>query len=70
MTGTTPTPAVWFVTGAARGMGIEFARAALEAGHCVVGTARDAAKVNAALGEHDNPPRLNRSPSVGRVSRP
>ena len=38
MTGTTPTPAVWFVTGAARGMGIEFARAALEAGHHVVGT--------------------------------
>ncbi len=54
MTGTTPTPAVWFVTGAARGMGIEFARAALEAGHHIVGTARDAAKVTAALGEHDN----------------
>jgi len=54
MTGITPTPAVWFVTGAARGMGIEFARAALEAGHHVVGTAREAAKVNASLGEHNN----------------
>ena len=54
MTGTTPTPAVWFVTGAARGMGVEIAKAALEAGHEVVATARDAAKVTAALGEHDN----------------
>lgn len=44
---------VWFITGAARGMGIELAKAALDAGHSVVGTARDAAKVTAALGEHD-----------------
>ena len=48
------TPAVWFVTGAARGMGVELVRAALDAGHRVVPTARDAAKVTAALGEHDN----------------
>jgi NAD(P)-dependent dehydrogenase (short-subunit alcohol dehydrogenase family) len=55
MTDTTPTTsAVWFVTGAARGMGVELVRAALDAGHHVVGTARDAAKVSAALGEHDN----------------
>src|SRR3954463_6934699 len=55
MTDTTPTtPPVWFVTGAARGMGVELARAALDAGYRVVGTARDAAKVTAALGEHDN----------------
>ncbi|NIL83727.1 3-oxoacyl-[acyl-carrier-protein] reductase FabG [Rhodococcus fascians] len=45
---------VWFITGAARGMGIDLAKAALDAGHAVVGTARDAAKVTAALGEHDN----------------
>ena len=45
---------IWFITGAARGMGIELARAALEAGHRVVGTARDAAKVTAVLGEHDD----------------
>ncbi|WP_449372596.1 SDR family NAD(P)-dependent oxidoreductase [Arthrobacter psychrolactophilus] len=45
---------VWFITGAARGMGIELAKAALTAGHRVVGTARDAAKVTAALGEQEN----------------
>ena len=55
MTGTTmTTTAVWFITGAARGMGVDLAKAALDAGHRVVGTARDAAKVTAALGEHDN----------------
>jgi NAD(P)-dependent dehydrogenase (short-subunit alcohol dehydrogenase family) len=55
MTDTTPTtPPVWFVTGAARGMGVELVKAALDAGARVVGTARDAAKVTAALGEHDN----------------
>ena len=55
MTDTTPTtPAVWFITGAARGMGVDLAKAALDAGHRVVATARDAAKVTAALGEHDN----------------
>jgi NAD(P)-dependent dehydrogenase (short-subunit alcohol dehydrogenase family) len=47
-------PAVWFITGAARGMGVDLVRAALDAGHRVVGTARDAARVTAALGEHDN----------------
>ena len=47
------TSAVWFITGAARGMGVDLAQAALDAGHCVVATARDAAKVTAALGEHD-----------------
>lgn len=51
---TDSTSAVWLVTGAARGMGVELVRAALDAGHRVVGTARDAAKVTAALGEHDN----------------
>ncbi len=45
---------VWFITGAARGMGIELAKAALNAGHRVVGTARDAKKVTAALGKHKN----------------
>lgn len=55
MTDTTSTDAaVWFITGAARGMGVDLAKAALDAGHLVVGTARDAAKVSAALGEHDN----------------
>ena len=45
---------VWFITGAARGMGIDIARAALEAGHKVVGTARNASKVTEVLGEHEN----------------
>lgn len=45
---------VWFITGAARGMGIDLAMAALNAGHRVVGTARDADKVTAALGVHKN----------------
>ena len=45
---------VWFITGAARGMGIDLAQAALDAGYSVVATARDAAKVAAALGEHEN----------------
>ena len=35
-------------------MGVDLAQAALDAGHSVVATARDAAKVTAALGEHDN----------------
>jgi len=45
---------VWFITGAARGMGIDIARAALNAGHAVVGTAREAQRVTEALGEHEN----------------
>jgi NAD(P)-dependent dehydrogenase (short-subunit alcohol dehydrogenase family) len=45
---------VWFITGSARGMGIDLAKAALAAGHRVVATARDAAKVTEALGEQEN----------------
>ena len=45
---------VWLITGAGRGLGIDIARAALAAGHAVVGTARDAANVTGALGEHDD----------------
>jgi NAD(P)-dependent dehydrogenase (short-subunit alcohol dehydrogenase family) len=45
---------VWFITGAARGMGIDIARAALDAGHAVVGTARGASRVTDVLGEHEN----------------
>jgi NAD(P)-dependent dehydrogenase (short-subunit alcohol dehydrogenase family) len=32
---------VWFVTGASRGMGVEFVKAALAAGHAVVASGRD-----------------------------
>jgi NAD(P)-dependent dehydrogenase (short-subunit alcohol dehydrogenase family) len=45
---------VWFVTGTARGMGVDIAQAALAAGHQVVATARDASRVAQALGEHEN----------------
>jgi NAD(P)-dependent dehydrogenase (short-subunit alcohol dehydrogenase family) len=42
---------VWVITGAGRGMGAEIARAALEAGHAVVATARNTSTVTAALGK-------------------
>jgi NAD(P)-dependent dehydrogenase (short-subunit alcohol dehydrogenase family) len=45
---------VWLITGAGRGMGVDIARAALAAGHRVVATARDATRVTAALGEHED----------------
>jgi len=45
---------VWLITGAGRGLGIDIARAALAAGHDVVATGRDAAKVAAAVGAHDS----------------
>ena len=45
---------IWFVTGAARGMGVDIATAALAAGHAVVATARNPDAVTAALGDHDN----------------
>jgi NAD(P)-dependent dehydrogenase (short-subunit alcohol dehydrogenase family) len=45
---------VWLITGAGRGMGAEIARAALEAGHAVVATARNTGTVTAALGQDDD----------------
>ena len=48
------TNAVWFITGAGRGMGTDIARAALAAGHQVVATGRSADRVRAAIGEHEN----------------
>ena len=36
---------VWFITGAGRGMGIDLAKTALEAGHAVVATGRDPERV-------------------------
>ncbi len=44
---------VWFITGAGRGMGVEFAKAALGAGHSVVATGRNLETVRKAIGEHD-----------------
>lgn len=45
---------VWFITGAGRGMGIDIAHAALAAGHSVVATGRNADRVEAAIGAHEN----------------
>jgi NAD(P)-dependent dehydrogenase (short-subunit alcohol dehydrogenase family) len=47
---------VWLVTVAGRGMGVDIARAALAAGHAVVATGRNAERVSAALGKHDDLP--------------
>src|SRR6476620_10243591 len=41
---------VWFITGAGRGMGVHFARAALAAGNAVVATGRHPEAVREALG--------------------
>ncbi|HXC99043.1 MAG TPA: SDR family NAD(P)-dependent oxidoreductase [Verrucomicrobiae bacterium] len=45
---------VWFITGAGRGMGLDIAKAALAAGHEVVATGRNTAKVAKAVGESAN----------------
>jgi NAD(P)-dependent dehydrogenase (short-subunit alcohol dehydrogenase family) len=44
---------VWLVTGAARGMGVDIAKAVVAAGDAVVATGRDPAAVAAALGQGD-----------------
>jgi NAD(P)-dependent dehydrogenase (short-subunit alcohol dehydrogenase family) len=45
---------VWFVTGAARGLGVDIVKAALAAGHSVVATGRNPAAVAKAVGNADN----------------
>lgn len=45
---------IWFITGAGRGLGVELTKAALAAGHSVVATGRNPAKVAAAVGDHPN----------------
>ena len=45
---------IWFITGASRGMGVDFAKAALAAGHAVVGTGRDLDVVAKAVGGLDD----------------
>ncbi len=44
----------WFITGAGRGMGVDFAKAALAAGHNVVATGRNPDTVTKAVGEADD----------------
>jgi NAD(P)-dependent dehydrogenase (short-subunit alcohol dehydrogenase family) len=45
---------VWLITGAGRGLGVDIAKAALAAGHAVVATGRDAARVARVVGGHDS----------------
>jgi len=45
---------VFFITGASRGLGVDLARAALDAGHAVVATGRSTDSVAAAIGAHDD----------------
>jgi NAD(P)-dependent dehydrogenase (short-subunit alcohol dehydrogenase family) len=45
---------VWFLTGAGRGLGLDIAKAALEAGHKVVATGRNPERVAKALGASQN----------------
>ena len=45
---------VWFVTGAGRGMGVHFAKAALAAGNAVVATGRNPDAVQRAVGESED----------------
>ena len=45
---------VWLITGAGRGLGLDIARAVQATGDMVVATGRDAAKVSAAVGSHEN----------------
>jgi len=47
-------PKVWLITGAGRGLGVDISKAVLAAGHPLVATGRDAAKVTAAIGDHDS----------------
>jgi NAD(P)-dependent dehydrogenase (short-subunit alcohol dehydrogenase family) len=45
---------VWFITGAGRGMGADFARAVLAAGHALVATGRDPGRLAELLGLSDD----------------
>ena len=45
---------VWLITGTGRGLGVDLAKAALAAGHAVVGTARRAESITESLGRHDD----------------
>ena len=44
----------WLITGAGRGMGVDIARAALAAGHCVVATGRSTDAVANAVGKTED----------------
>jgi NAD(P)-dependent dehydrogenase (short-subunit alcohol dehydrogenase family) len=45
---------VWFITGASRGIGVQFAKAALAAGYAVVASGRDTGRVSQAVGQSND----------------
>ncbi len=45
---------IWFITGAGRGMGADFAKAVLAAGHALVATGRDPGRLAKLLGPSDD----------------
>jgi len=45
---------IWLITGASRGMGVDFVKAALAAGHAVVATGRNTEAVTKAVGASDD----------------
>jgi NAD(P)-dependent dehydrogenase (short-subunit alcohol dehydrogenase family) len=45
---------VWFITGAGRGMGVDFGKAVLAAGHVLVATGRDTGRLADLLGSSDD----------------
>jgi NAD(P)-dependent dehydrogenase (short-subunit alcohol dehydrogenase family) len=45
---------VWLITGAGRGLGLDIAKAALGAGHAVIASGRDPARVTAAIGHYND----------------
>lgn len=53
MSSNATTTKTWLITGAGRGMGVDFAKAALAAGHNVVATGRTPENVSSAVGEHE-----------------
>ena len=46
---------IWFITGAGRGMGVDFAKAALAAGQAVVATGRDTDRLSDGPGTVERP---------------
>ena len=54
MTDTITDKGIWFITGAGRGMGLDFAKSALADGHAVVATGRDIDAVAKAVGDSDD----------------
>jgi NAD(P)-dependent dehydrogenase (short-subunit alcohol dehydrogenase family) len=44
----------WFITGAGRGMGVDFTKAALAAGHAVVASGRESGRVSKAVGQSND----------------